>query len=55
MKGSDQLPFNTRHMENSGRYHGTGLKGKTGLKKGSFANQVPSKGEQKGKPPTKMV
>jgi hypothetical protein len=52
--GSAQLPFNTRHMENSGKYHGTGIRGKTGIKMGTFTEMIPTTSQQKGVPPIKL-
>ncbi len=54
MKGKSELPFNKRNMENAGIYHGSGLRGKTGLKKGGFSSLASYSSKQIGKPPRKM-
>lgn len=54
MKGNGELPYLSRNMENAGRYRGSGLRGKTGKKKGGFSDLTPSKKKSIGKPPTKM-
>jgi hypothetical protein len=41
-------------MENSGTYHGVGIRGKTGKKMGTFTTMIPTESQQKGTPPTRM-
>jgi hypothetical protein len=55
MKGKrSQLPFDTRPMENAGVYRGSGLKGKTGKKKGGYTDVTARRSKNVGKPPSKM-
>lgn len=54
MKGSSSLPFLSRNMSQAGKYQGSGLRGKTGLKKGGFSDVNPEGKTTKGKPPRKM-
>jgi hypothetical protein len=42
-------------MEHAGRFHGSGLAGKVGQKKGSYVDgPVPKNGKTVGDPPRKM-
>lgn len=55
MKAKRELPYDKRNMENAGIYRGSGLRGKTGKKKGGFSDLSPSKSKKRiGKPPSKM-
>jgi hypothetical protein len=54
MPARDQLPYNTRNMENFGIERGTGIRGKTGKKKGGFSDQASSSKKSTAKPPRKM-
>ncbi len=51
----NQLPYNTRNMEERGRCHGSGLPGKVGQKKGGYTDAPSTKNRKTiGKPPRKM-
>lgn len=55
MRAKDQLPYDKRNMENAGIERGSGLKGKTGKKKGGYSDLTPTKSKKQiGKPPRKM-
>jgi hypothetical protein len=53
MKAKDQLPYDKRNMEQAGTERGSGIRGKTGKKKGGFSDLAPSKKKDIGKPPRK--
>ncbi len=49
-----ELPYNSKNMENAGIYRGSGLRGKTGKKKGGYTDNALSSKKVIGKPPSKM-
>lgn len=53
-RANSELPYNTRNNGTVGQYHGSGIRGKVGEKKGGHADLQPSRMQNKGKPPTKM-
>jgi hypothetical protein len=56
MKGNFINPYvSSKSSDNAGVQHGSGLPGKTGLRKGTFTNEYPNKDPlRSSKPPRKM-
>lgn len=55
MKANQEVAFNNRSLDFPERFRGTGYRGKTGIKKGSFTEDSPKNYKMiKGEPPRKL-